>query len=160
MKTTDLCDEYGDQVSVADPIGFKHFGRPQSFYGQIATVKCYEDNSLVRAALMENGRGKLLVVDGGGSLRCALLGDMLAALAQKNEWSGLVIYGAVRDAEALAALDIGVMALATNPRRSAKNNEGTAGVPLHFAGVYFIPGRYLYADQDGIITSKREIWPL
>jgi regulator of ribonuclease activity A len=157
MKTTDLCDEYGDQISVADPIGFRHFGRRQSFYGEIATVKCYEDNSLVRAALQENGRGKVLVVDGGGSLRCALLGDMLAALAQRNEWSGILIYGAVRDAEALATMDMGVIALATNPRRSDKKNEGTAAVPLQFAGIYFIPGRYLYADQDGIITSKHNL---
>jgi regulator of ribonuclease activity A len=157
MKTTDLCDEFGDQVYVADPIGFRHFGRQHSFYGQIKTVKCYEDNSLVRAALVENGRGKVLVVEGGGSLRCALLGDMLAALAQKNEWNGILIYGAVRDTEALATLDIGVMALATNPRRSEKKNEGTADVPVNFAGIYFIPGRYLYVDEDGIVTSKNNL---
>jgi regulator of ribonuclease activity A len=90
-------------------------------------------------------------------LRCALLGDMLAALAQQNEWNGILIYGAVRDAAALAALDIGVMALATNPRRSAKKNEGTAGAPVNFAGIYFIPGRYLYVDRDGIITSKNSL---
>jgi regulator of ribonuclease activity A len=157
MKTSDLCDEYGDQIQVADPIGFKSFGGCNEFFGRIETVKCYEDNSLVRAALEQNGKSKVLVVDGGGSLRCALLGDNVAALAQKNEWSGILLFGCIRDSEAVSALDIGIVALGTNPRKSAKNNEGTANVSVHFAGMDFIPGYHVYIDSDGIVTSEKEL---
>jgi regulator of ribonuclease activity A len=157
MKTTDLCDEYGDQIHVADPIGFKSFGGYNEFFGKIETVKCYEDNSLVRAALEENGKSKVLVVDGGGSLHCALLGDNIAALAQKNEWSGILLFGCIRDSEAVSALGLGIVALGTNPRKSAKNNEGTANVSVHFAGIDFIPGSHIYIDSDGIVTSEKEL---
>lgn len=153
MKTTDLCDEYGDKVMVADPIGFRHFGGRTTFSGLIETVKCFEDNSLVRAALEQSGRGKVLVIDGGGSLRCALLGDNLAALAHRNEWTGILVHGAIRDAAAVAVIDIGVVALDTNPRRSAKNNEGSANVLVNFAGINFEPGHTVYVDVDGIVTS-------
>ena len=159
MKTTDLCDENREQVQVADSIGFRHFGGRSTFWGQIATVKCYEDNSLVKAAVSQNGRGKVLVVDGGGSLRCALLGDIVAALAQQNEWAGVLIYGAIRDSEAVAAIDIGVVALSTNPRKSGKKNEGTANIPLHFAGIQFVPGQFIYLDADGIVTSAAALLP-
>jgi regulator of ribonuclease activity A len=157
MKTTDLCDDYGDQVHVAEPVGFKSFGGRKSFAGQIETVRCYEDNSLVRTALEGNGLGKVLVVDGGGSLRCALLGDRLAALAQENQWSGILIYGGIRDSEAISTLAIGVVALGTHPRRSAKNNEGMANTVLRFAGIDFVPGHYIYIDPDGIVTSEVKI---
>lgn len=157
MKTTDLCDEYIDQLQVADSIGFKHFGGRREFHGQIETVKCHEDNSLVRAALERNGRGKVLVVDGGGSLRCALLGDNIAELAQKNEWAGVLVYGSIRDSQAVSALDVGVVALGTNPRKSAKRNEGTVNVAVHFAGISFVPGHTVYIDADGIITSETEL---
>lgn len=159
MKTTDLCDEYGDQVQVAEPIGFKPFGGRNPFWGQIVTVKCHEDNSLVKAAVSQNGRGKVLVVDGGGSLRCALLGDIIAGLAQQNEWAGFLIYGAIRDSEAVAAINIGVMALGTNPRKSGKKNEGTANIHLHFAGIQFVPGHFIYLDADGIVTSAAALIP-
>ena len=153
MKTTDLCDEYGGQVQVAEAIGFRHFGGRKTFWGQIVTVKCYEDNSLVRVAVSQNGRGQVLVVDGGGSLHCALVGDIIAGLAQQNEWAGLLIYGAIRDSEDVAAIDIGVAALGTNPRKSGKKNEGTANIPLYFAGISFVPGHSIYVDADGIVTS-------
>ncbi len=154
MKTTDLCDEHGDKVMVADPIGFRHFGGRTTFSGLIETVKCFEDNSLVRATLEQNGRGKVLVVDGGGSLRVALIGDNLAALARHNEWAGILVHGAIRDAADVATIEIGVVALATNPRKSAKNNEGDVGVLVHFAGINFEPGHTVYVDADGIITSE------
>jgi regulator of ribonuclease activity A len=157
MKTTDLCDEFGDQVNVAEPLGFNSYGGRNAFSGQIETVKCHEDNSLVRSAVAAPGSGKVLVVDGGGSLRCALLGDMLAAMAQKNNWAGIVIYGCIRDSELIATLDIGVVALNTNPRKSEKRNTGLANLTLRFAGISFVPGQYVYVDQDGIVTSEQAL---
>jgi len=157
MKTTDLCDAHSDHLHIAESIGWASFGGRKEFWGEIETVKCHEDNSLVRAALEKNGRGKVLVVDGGGSRRCALVGDLIAALAQKNEWAGLLIYGSVRDSEALAAIEIGVVALGTHPKKSAKRNEGLANVQVHFAGIDFVPGHYIYIDPDGIVTSEKSL---
>lgn len=154
MKTTDICDEYAGRIQVADPVGFKHYGGRKTFSGQIETIKCHEDNSLVRTAVAAPGKGKVLVVDGGGSLRCALLGDLLADMAQKNAWEGIVVYGCIRDSEVVATLDIGVMALATHPRKSEKRNMGMTNLTVHFAGIDFVPGHYLYADADGIVTSE------
>ena len=159
MKTTDLCDEFDTLVKVAEPVGFKMYGRRKSFYGKMETVKCYEDNSLVRAAVESAGPGKVLVVDGGGSLRCALLGDNIAGLALKNEWAGILIHGCVRDSAALAEMEIGIVALGTNPRKSAKRNEGSSQIDLHFAGADFFPGGYIYIDEDGIVTSQKELLP-
>jgi regulator of ribonuclease activity A len=156
MKTTDICDEHSNEIQVVDPIGFKHFGGRTSFFGKIETVKCYEDNSLLRAAIEKNGRGKVLVVDGGGSLRCALLGDNIATLAQKNEWNGIFIYGGIRDSETVSGLDIGIAALGTNPRKSKKNNEGSSNIEVHFAGVDFVPGNFIYLDMDGIVVSEKD----
>lgn len=157
MKTTDICDEYGDQIKVAEPIGFLHYGRRRTFAGQIETIKCHEDNSLVRTAVATPGAGKVLVVDGGGSLRCALLGDLLAEKAVQNHWEGIVIYGCIRDSEVIGTLDLGVMALGTHPRKSEKRNIGLSNETLHFAGTSFVPGHYLYADVDGIVTSELAI---
>jgi regulator of ribonuclease activity A len=157
MNTTDICDEYGDQIKVAEPIGFKHFGARKIFSGQIETIKCHEDNSLVRTAVATSGEGKVLVVDGGGSLRCALLGDLLAEKAQQNAWEGIVIYGCIRDSAVIATLDIGVLALATHPRKSEKRNIGLNNVTLQFAGIHFVPGQYLYADTDGIVISEQRV---
>ena len=159
MKTTDICDQYddnqcGDQIKVAEPIGFLHYGGRKEFSGQIETIKCHEDNSLVRTAVATPGAGKVLVVDGGGSLRCALLGDLLAERAQQNAWEGIVIYGCIRDSEVIATLNLGVMALGTHPRKSEKRNIGLNNVTLQFAGISFVPGHYLYADVDGIVTSE------
>ena len=157
MKTTDICDEYGDQVQVAELIGFKHFGGKTSFFGKIETVKCYEDNSLLRAAIEKNGNGKVLVVDGGGSLRCALLGDNIAALAHENKWRGILVYGCIRDSALVSTIEIGILSLGTNPRKSGKRNEGIANLIVHFAGIDFIPGNHVYIDQDGIVVSEKEI---
>ena len=153
MKTTDLCDQYGDQLAIAEPIGFKSFGGRNEFHGQIETVRCHEDNTFVRAALEGNGSGRVLIVDGGGSTRCALLGDNIAALAHQNQWNGIVVYGSIRDSAAVSKIDIGVLALGTNPRKSAKNKQGMAGIPLHFAAVDFIPGGFVYIDEDGMVLS-------
>ena len=132
-------------------------GGAPAFGGPIATVQVLEDNVLVRQALEEPGRGRVLVIDGGGSLRCALLGDMLATLARDHGWAGIIVNGCVRDAEAIGALAVGVMALATHPRKSAKLGQGVRDVPVTFAGVTFRPGQVVYADRDGIVVAARPL---
>ncbi len=158
LKTTDLCDNHAKKVQIAEPIGFKDFGGTKLFSGKIETVKCFEDNSFVRKALEQNGEGKVLVIDGGGSMRCALLGDMLGDLAIKNKWSGIIVYGCIRDSAAMATLALGVKALNTIPLKSNKRNEGQPNIPVHFAGVIFTPGHFVYCDEDGIIVSKEELF--
>lgn len=155
-QTADLYDQFADQLQVAEPI-FRDFGGTKRFSGKIQTLKVFEDNSLVRQAVESSSPGSVLVVDGGGSLRCALLGDQLAQLAVKNQWAGIVIYGCVRDSAVLAELPLGVKALATNPIKSVKRGEGQSNTPVRFAGVEFRPGEYLYADEDGIVTSPKAI---
>lgn len=153
MKTTDLCDAHPQKIKVAEPIGFKSFGTHHSFFGRIATVKCFDDNSFVRKALETDGQGRVLVVDGAGSMRCALLGDMLADLAIKNGWSGIIVNGCIRDSAAINEMSIGVKALNTMPLKSEKRNEGQTEVAVEFAGINFVPGHWVYADEDGIIVS-------
>ena len=155
-KTADLCDQFSDEIEVAQP-GLGDFGGRTEFAGPIRTVRAFEDNSLVRAALEQPGEGSVLVIDGGGSLRCAMLGDQLAALAEKNGWSGVVVNGCVRDTAALAQTAIGIKALAAHPQKSVKRGEGQCDVPVRFAGVRFEPGAWLYADQDGLIVAPRRL---
>ncbi|HNR32049.1 MAG TPA: ribonuclease E activity regulator RraA [Candidatus Hydrogenedentes bacterium] len=153
FATADLCDQFEDRVRVVEgPL--RDFGGRPSFHGRIETVKTFEDNSLVRACLDESGQGRVLVVDGGGSLRRALLGDQLAALAFEHDWSGLVINGCIRDAAAIAQIDLGVKALATHPRKTLKQGFGERGVSVRFGNVDFVPGHYLYADQDGVVIAE------
>jgi regulator of ribonuclease activity A len=154
--TTELCDAHADAVRVVAPL-FRDFGGRRRFAGVIATVKVHEDNVLVRRALEQPGGGRVLVIDGGGSLHCALLGDKIAGLAQANGWAGIVLNGAVRDVEALAAIDLGVKALAACPRKSAKNGWGERDVPVIFGGVTFIPGQWLAADADGIVVAAQPL---
>ncbi|MCX2688353.1 MULTISPECIES: ribonuclease E activity regulator RraA [Pseudomonas] len=150
--TPDLCDAYPDLIQVLEPM-FSNFGGRDSFGGQIVTLKCFEDNSLVKEQVELDGKGKVLVVDGGGSLRCALLGDMLAEKAAKNGWEGLVIYGCVRDVDILIQTDVGVQALASHPKKSNKRGIGELDVPVTFAGVTFRSGEYVYADNNGVLVS-------
>lgn len=152
VTTADLCDELGERLKVAAPL-FRDFGGRLAFEGPVSTLKVFEDNALVRAALSEPGLGRVLVVDGGGSLRCALLGDQLGRLASTNGWAGVLIWGCVRDVEALAELPVGVKALAAMPRRSAKAGVGARDVPVRFAEVEFVPGEYLVADRDGVVVA-------
>lgn len=154
--TADLCDEHIDKLQVAEPI-FRDYGAEPMFEGEIHTLKVFEDNTLVRAALEKDGTGKVLVVDGGGSLRCALVGDNLAALAIKNGWRGIVVYGCIRDSKPIGTMKVGVKALNTNPTKSIKRNEGQENIPVRFAGVDFKPGAYLYADEDGIVVSETQL---
>jgi len=153
FATADLCDQYDARVQVCDP-GLRDFGGCSRFAGTITTVKCFEDNSLVRSALSEAGSGRVLVVDAGGSLRCAMLGDQLAALARDNGWSGVILNGCVRDSAQIATTEVGVKALATHPRKSHKRGEGQYNLPVRFAGVTFVPGHQVYCDSDGILVTE------
>jgi regulator of ribonuclease activity A len=156
FATADLSDEFGAEVRVAEPL-FRDWGGVDRFAGPIVTLKVFEDNALVRQALESPGEGRVLVVDGGGSLRTALVGGNLAALAQGNGWSGLVVHGCIRDAAELAATPIGVKALQAVPRKSAKDGAGERGVVVTFAGISFRSGAWLYADRDGIVVADRRL---
>lgn len=156
ISTPNLCDQYGDGVQVADPI-FRHYGSIQEFGGQVATIKCFEDNSLVAEAVKTPGGGRVLVVDGGGSLRRSLLGDNLARKLSENGWAGIVVYGAIRDVEEIAPMHLGVMAIATIPRKTEKRGEGQSEIELNFAGVRVRPGDYLYADRTGVIIAGTKL---
>jgi regulator of ribonuclease activity A len=156
FTTPDVCDDFLDQLQVLEPL-FTEFGGKEKFYGEIVTIKCFEDNSLVKQTLGSAGHGKVLVVDGGGSLRCALLGDLLGAMAVQNGWQGVLINGCVRDVEILKGMDFGVRALNCLPLKSNKRNEGQLNVALRFAGVNFEPGQYLYADENGIVVAREKL---
>lgn len=151
--TADLYDAHGEALQVAAPL-FRDFGGRLAFDGPISTLKVHEDNALVRKALEEAGAGRVLVVDGGGSLRCALLGDNLAALGAKNGWAGVVVWGCVRDVEALSGITLGVKALAATPRKSAKTGAGARDGVVRFAEVEWRPGDHLYADRDGVVVRR------
>jgi regulator of ribonuclease activity A len=150
--TTDLSDAHPD-AQICEPC-FSDFGGSKAFHGAIATLKVFEDNTLVRATLEQPGNGRVLVVDGGGSRRCALVGGMLAELAHQNGWAGIVVYGYVRDSLELAAQPVGIKALGLHPRKSEKGlHSGQAAREVEFAGVRFRPGAWLYADADGILVA-------
>lgn len=151
----DFCDEHEDRVEVC-VLQFRDFGDRKAFEGPIRTVRCFEDNSVVKETLATPGEGCVLVVDGGGSLRRALVGDNLAADAVKNGWAGIVVNGAVRDSEVLATLPIGIKALGTIPMRGVKRGEGELDTPVAFGGVVFVPGDRLYADPDGIAVLSAD----
>ncbi|MBL8006344.1 MAG: ribonuclease E activity regulator RraA [Ignavibacteria bacterium] len=157
VSTADLCDEFAGSLKVASPAGFRDFGGKKSFSGEIATVKCHETNPKIRQVLETDGTGKVLVVDGGGSERCALMGDNMAELAIKNNWEGIVIYGSIRDSSAISRLNIGVKALNVNPVKSGKKNEGETNITVSFANTEFIPGQFIYCDDDGIVVSKEKL---
>jgi regulator of ribonuclease activity A len=156
FTTADLCDAYPALLQVAEP-GFREYGARSRFSGRIDTVRVFEDNGLVRQVLESPGEGRVLVVDGGGSLRCALVGGRLASLARANGWAGLLINGSVRDSAELRQMAVGIRALDTVPRRSGKDGAGERGGSVVFAGVAFSPGRFLYADEDGILLAERDL---
>jgi regulator of ribonuclease activity A len=150
--TADLVDDIGPDVRSCD-LQLRQYGGRREFAGPISTVRCHQDNALLKTVLSEPGSGRVLVVDGGGSLHCALIGDVIAELARTNGWSGLVVHGAVRDAATLATLDIGIKALGTNPRKSAKTGAGERGCVVSFGGVEFVPGELAFSDDDGIVVT-------
>lgn len=152
----DLCDAYPELVQVVEPM-FVNYGGRVIFGGEIVTIKAYEDNSLVREQVAQPGKGKVLVVDGGASMRRAMLGDMLAEKAVENGWEGIIIYGCIRDAGAIAELDIGVQALGTHPMKTDKRGFGDLNVELSFGGVRFRPGDYVYGDDNGILVAPEAL---
>ncbi len=156
FKTADLCDEFEQSVGVAEPL-LRDYGGTTSFYGSLATVKVFEDNVLIREVLETDGQGRVLVVDGGGSTRCALAGDRFAQLAYENGWAGIVVDGCIRDSDEISRIPVGVKARHAVPKKSAKEGVGERDVPVRFAGLTFSPGHYLYADPDGIIVADRDL---
>ena len=160
ISTPDLCDQYEDNKNVGlrvlDSL-FNNYGGRTQFYGQAVTIKCFEDNSIVKNLVGTPGQGRVIVMDGGGSLRRAILGDMLGAKAVENGWSGLVIYGCVRDVDELATIDLGVKALNTHPIKTDKRGLGDLNVSVTFAGQTISSGDWVYADNNGIIVASSEL---
>ena len=158
FATCDFCDVHkdGQTLRVLPPV-FKDFGARQRFCGPVSTVKCFEDNSLVKAAVDSPGAGRVLVVDGGGSLRRALVGGNLGAAAARNGWAGVVVDGCVRDVAELAGCDVGIRALAAMPLPTVKRDEGQRDVPVQVQGVWVRPGDWLYADADGIVVAEQAL---
>ncbi|HEY7489466.1 MAG TPA: ribonuclease E activity regulator RraA [Streptosporangiaceae bacterium] len=156
FATADLIDDYGDELRSCET-QFVSYGGRARFCGPIETIRCFRDNALVKRTLGTPGAGRVLVVDGGASLASALVGDLIAGSAVTQGWAGVVIYGAVRDVAALRALDLGIKALGSNPRKSAKDGAGDAGEPVSFGGVDFRPGHWLYSDEDGIVVAARSL---
>ena len=149
--TADLVDEIGPDVRSCD-LQFGQYGGQSMFAGPITTVRCFQDNALLKSVLSEPGNGAVLVIDGDGSLHTALVGDVIAGLARDNGWAGLIVNGAVRDAATLRTMDIGIKALGTNPRKSTKTGDGLRDVAVEFGGVMFMPGEIAYVDDDGIVV--------
>jgi regulator of ribonuclease activity A len=156
FATPDLCDEFPADVRVLDPL-FCNFGGASHFSGKVVTVKCFEDNSKVKQLASEPGEGRVMVVDGGGSLRRALLGDLIAGNAVENNWAGFVINGCIRDVEAINALPLGVKALNVIPLKTDKRDLGDINVPVTFAGQSIHPGEFIYADANGIVVSGKQL---
>ncbi|OBT16399.1 ribonuclease E activity regulator RraA [Vibrio sp. UCD-FRSSP16_10] len=155
-NTSALCDVYLDQVDVVEPM-FSNFGGRASFAGQVTTIKCFEDNGLIRSVLEQDGQGRVLLIDGGGSLRRALIDAEIASIAEDNEWEGIVVYGSVREVDELEDMNIGIQALASIPVGASQTDIGETDVPVNFGGVSFLPEDYLYADNTGIILSQEPL---
>ena len=155
-NTSALCDVYQDQIDVVEPM-FSNFGGRASFSGQLTTVKCFEDNGLIRSVLEQNGAGRVLLIDGGGSLRKALIDADLAVMAEENEWEGIVVYGCVREVDNLEEMNLGIQAIASIPVGASSKSDGDIEAPVNFGGVTFLPEDYLYADSTGIIISQEEL---
>ena len=149
--TADLVDDIGPDVRSCD-LQLAQYGARSQFAGPVTTVRCFQDNALLKSVLSERGDGGVLVIDGNGSLHTALVGDLIAELGRSNGWAGLIINGAVRDAATLRTMDIGIKALGTNPRKSGKTGDGERDVVVEFGGVAFTPGEIDYCDDDGIVV--------
>ncbi|GAA1468928.1 ribonuclease E activity regulator RraA [Nocardiopsis exhalans] len=156
FTTADLIDDHGDTLRSCST-QFRQYGGHEVFSGPIRTVRCHEDNGLVKQVLNSPGEGAVLVVDGNGSPRSALMGDLIAGAAVRNGWAGVVVNGAVRDTVALGQLELGVKALGSNPRKSLKDAAGRQDVPVTFGDVTFVPGEWLYSDHDGIVVNVTEL---
>ncbi len=151
FATADLYDEHGDDLASCD-LQFRQFGAHRAFTGRVTTVRCFEDNALLKSVVEQPGDGRVLVVQGGGSLHRALMGDNIATIAADNGWAGVVIHGAVRDVAELAGIPLGIKALGSNPRKSTKTGAGDRDVPVTFGGTTFTPGDTLWSDDDGVVV--------
>ena len=156
IDTSELCDLYADQVDVVEPI-FSSFGGISAFYGKVTTIKCFENNGLIAEVLEENGKGRVLVVDGGGAVRRGLIDAELAQIAADNGWEGIIVYGAVRQIQQLENINLGIHALAPIPVSADESNIGESDIPVNFGGVTFFPEDYIYADLTGIILSQEPL---
>jgi regulator of ribonuclease activity A len=161
FATCDICDAHEDKLAggalaVLPPV-FKSYGKQSTFSGPATTLKVFEDNVLVRSTLETAGNGHVLVIDGGGSLRCALVGGNLGVLAEKNGWAGIIVHGCIRDAEEINACNIGVRALATHPQRSVRKGVGDSNIRVSIAGVAINPGDWIYADADGVLVAREKL---
>lgn len=161
FATTDLCDDNAElldsgELAVLPPV-FHNYGQHMRFCGPATTLKVFEDNALVRAALEQPGQGQVLVIDGGGSMRRALVGGQLGLLAQNNGWAGIVVYGCIRDTDEINACEVGVRALGAHPQKSAKKGDGDRNVRVQIAGVPVSPGDWIYADADGVLVSRSKL---
>jgi regulator of ribonuclease activity A len=161
FSTCDLCDDHADKIAAGTltvlPPVFRSFGKRQAFAGPACTVKVFEDNALVRSTLETPGRGRVLVIDGGGSVRSALVGGKLGVLAVDNDWAGIIVFGAVRDAAELDACDTGIRALALHPQRSARSGAGVIDLRVMIAGVAVASGDWIYADADGVLVAAQAL---
>jgi regulator of ribonuclease activity A len=161
FATCDICDANEDKLALGTlavlPPVFQSFGKRRSFSGPATTLKVFEDNPLVRSTLETPGHGHVLVIDGGGSLRCALVGGKLGQLAEENNWAGIIVHGCVRDTDELNACDIGVRALATHPQRSMRTGVGERDIRISIAGVTVNPGDWMYADVDGVLVAQEKL---
>lgn len=155
-NTSELCDMYTEQVDVLSPI-FEHYGGLSSFGGQVQTIKCFEDNAIILNVVANDGTGKVLIIDGGGSIRCALIDAEIAELAAENNWEGIVCNGSVRDVDALEDINIGIMALNSIPVGADDQGIGEDDIAINFAGVTFLPDDHLYADSTGAILSAEPL---
>lgn len=153
MKTADLVDAHGDGVRFCN-LPFIKLGRRRAFHGEIATVSCFEDNAFLKSELQKPGKGRVMVVDGGGSTRVALMGDIMAEIARASGWAGAIVNGSARDSVEIDAMDFGLFCLALTPKKSKKDGEGRVGQPVIFGGVQFIPGEFVYCDPDGVLVSS------
>lgn len=156
MKTADLVDRFDAKVQACE-LEFRRFGKIRSFWGPIATVSCFEDNALLKSCLQETGHGRVMVVDGGGSTHHALMGDQIASLLKTQGWAGALINGAIRDSVEIDELEVGVFAISTTPKKSAKEGSGRRGQPVRFGAVQFEPGHYVYCDADGVLVSSERL---
>ena len=153
LATADLIDKWDDALDSCD-IQFRDYGGRARFAGTVTTLRCWQDNALLKSVLAEPSRGRVLVVDGGGSLHTALIGDVIAQTAVGNRWAGIIVYGAIRDVQAMRTLDIGIKALGSNPRRSTKTGIGHRDITIEIGSVQFSPGMQVFADEDGIVVSR------
>ena len=156
IVTADLWDEYAQELTLLN-VDFRHFGTKTNFAGQVVTLKLYEDNTYVRKLLAEPGDGKVLMIDGGGSKRCALVGDNIAQLAMDNNWAGVIVYGCIRDSQVINQMNVGIKAIGTCPVKSIKRDVGIVGEELIIEGTKIKPGQYAYADMDGVLLSDRKL---